>query len=130
MATHPPQSEKQDCWWNKGRLHAARVRAEHAAVLEKIQPYQTPKEPGKINNLWALHELNNADKHRLIQVIGIAPNMRFNGFLPGGSNAFFTVSQGALMHEHTVWTSKFMVDGEKVGKVSRVNSRCASSRLG
>lgn len=54
------------------------LRSEHQAVIERLQPYGRWMRPiyvgqGRDNVLHLLHEINNADKHRLLQVVGAKP---------------------------------------------------------
>jgi hypothetical protein len=44
------------------------LRPEHQTVIEGLQPYKCGS---KTNLLYLLSEINNADKHRLIQVVGL-----------------------------------------------------------
>jgi hypothetical protein len=44
------------------------VRPEHQAIIERLQPYKRGRS-GLMKRLWLLHEINNADKHRTIQVV-------------------------------------------------------------
>ncbi len=48
------------------------LRREHKAAIERLQPYRRGNK-GKRSALYFLHELNNADKHRLLQVVGAKP---------------------------------------------------------
>jgi len=48
------------------------LRREHQAEIERLQPYRRGNK-GKRSPLYFLHELNNADKHRLLQVVGAKP---------------------------------------------------------
>jgi hypothetical protein len=48
------------------------LREEHQALIEGLQPYKSGR-GGKNSPLWHLYEINNADKHRLIQGFGIKP---------------------------------------------------------
>ncbi len=52
-----------------GRRMIRDLRPEHQAVIERLQPYKAGR-GGRSNLLYALQEINNADKHRLIQVLG------------------------------------------------------------
>jgi hypothetical protein len=45
---------------------------EHQAAIKRFQPYRSVN-LGKRSPLYFLHELNNADKHRLLQVVGAKP---------------------------------------------------------
>ena len=51
------------------------LRPVHQAAIEALQPYKGGR-GFKRHPLWQLHELNNADKHRLLQVVGA-----FNGVM-------------------------------------------------
>jgi hypothetical protein len=48
------------------------LHPEHQAAIKRLQPY-TRVNLGKRSPLYFLHELNNADKHRLLQVVGAKP---------------------------------------------------------
>jgi hypothetical protein len=109
------KSTKQDCWVQKGRKHVdGRVRPEHAVVIEQCQPYHTRKERFSISTLWALHELNNVDKHKLMHVVQLSSNKLFSNFMPGNLPI-----EAELMWKHTIWTADVLEHGAKVGKVHR-----------
>ena len=55
-----------------GRSMIRDLKPEHQAVIERLQPYKRGNE-GRRNRLWRLKQLNNADKHRLLQVAGAMP---------------------------------------------------------
>lgn len=55
-------------------LHKIRqLLPEHQTAIERLQPYHRGNGQ-RFSPLWLLHELNNADKHRLIQVVVLASN--------------------------------------------------------
>lgn len=56
----------------EGRRMISDLREEHQTLIEGLQPYKRGR-GGKSSPLWRLYEVNNADKHRLIQVVGIKP---------------------------------------------------------
>lgn len=57
-----------------GRSMIHDLKSEHQARIERLQPYKRGR--GDRNcPLWWLHEVNNADKHRLIQVVGSKTGM-------------------------------------------------------
>lgn len=67
-----------------GRRMLKGVSEEHQAKIERLQPYKrllkgSPSGYGRNNILYLLKELNNADKHRLIQVVGAKPGGIING---------------------------------------------------
>ena len=67
-----------------GRTMLKGVSKEHQAKIERLQPYKRANQHGladfgKDNYLYLLKELNNADKHRLIQVIGVKPGYMITG---------------------------------------------------
>jgi hypothetical protein len=51
-----------------GRYMIQQLCPDHQAVIERLQPYHRIR-GGKESLPWLLHELNNADKHRTLQVI-------------------------------------------------------------
>lgn len=56
-----------------GRSMLRGVCKEHQAMIERLQPYhrrRTDGAKGRKHPLYWLKEINNADKHRLIQVVG------------------------------------------------------------
>ena len=53
----------------EGRRYIASLRPSHQACIERLQPYKRGQ-GGRTNPSWMLSEINNADKHRLIQVVG------------------------------------------------------------
>src|SRR3990170_302115 len=53
----------------RGRDRISLLRREHRADIERLQPYKRWNGQGQ-DPLWLLHEINNADKHRLIVVAG------------------------------------------------------------
>ena len=63
-----------------GRRYIRSLRPNHQAIIEGLQPYQRKFSPmdvgrGRNNVLYLLHEINNADKHRLLQVVGGKPGI-------------------------------------------------------
>jgi|SRR3972149_2600495 len=57
-----------------GRSMIRDLLPEHQAVIERLQPYKRGR-GGKANPLYLLRKINFADKHRLVQVVGIRPFM-------------------------------------------------------
>ena len=60
---------------------------DHAkAIIEDVQPYHRGDEHrAKRHPLWFLHELNNADKHRLVHLVGASVgSITWYGDLPSG----------------------------------------------
>jgi hypothetical protein len=93
---------------NEGVRHVARLRPEHAKWIEENQPYNT----SDVNQscLWLLHEINNADKHRVLQVAGSA----------FGRDVVVIGGAGDPLHPENVEflpDPLFLVNGAKVGKV-------------
>jgi hypothetical protein len=67
-----------------GRRRVETLSVEARALVEAIQPY---RHPHGIHNssLWALHEVDNADKHRILQVISTIPvvaELSVSGLVP------------------------------------------------
>ena len=52
-----------------GRSMIRQLRPEHQTMIERLQPYKRGR-GGRNSPLHWLKEINNADKHRLIQVVG------------------------------------------------------------
>lgn len=61
-------SSSGPCFDKNGKRMITSLRPEHQAVIERLQPYQ-PGRGGSDNALYLLSEVNNADKHRLLQVV-------------------------------------------------------------
>jgi hypothetical protein len=59
------EAERGPCYIRHGRpmIHE-RITDKQEALIERLQPYKRSN-PNR-NALWLLHELNNADKHRLV----------------------------------------------------------------
>lgn len=57
----------------RGRKMISDLRPEHQAAIELLQPYKGGH-GFRRHPLWQLHELNNADKHRLLQIVGAYGN--------------------------------------------------------
>ena len=55
-----------------GREMIGPLRPEHQRRIERLQPFKR-ENLGRKSPLYLLHELNNADKHRLLQVVGADP---------------------------------------------------------
>jgi len=80
MGFEGPQGSRRPAG-GSGRKMIARLRADHQARIERLQPYRRNGirtnlgQPlnGRWNVLYRLSELNNADKHRLLQVVGAKP---------------------------------------------------------
>lgn len=53
-----------------GRSMIRQLHTKHQAMIEALQPYKRGR-GGRINPLFLLMETNNADKHRLIQVVSV-----------------------------------------------------------
>jgi hypothetical protein len=100
-------------WHSMGRRQVQNIRPEHAAIIERLQPYHRRRggRPG-IHTLWALHELNNADKHRLIQIVG-AKSRRHGIARDYLVNSPFHPD----IIDHTIWTGRFFEDNRKIGRV-------------
>jgi hypothetical protein len=82
------------------------LRNEHQAVIEGLQPYKRGR-GGKNNLLWRLGEINNADKHRLIQVVGA----RIAGVTYGGP-----IAERPTFTRQMV---RILKDGAKIAESSR-----------
>ncbi|MCH8026394.1 MAG: hypothetical protein IH866_06320 [Chloroflexi bacterium] len=80
---------------------------EHQTMIERLQPYRRGN-LGKRGPLYLLHELNNADKHRLLQVVGGKPT----GYMVGG------VWGNAPYPDYRISLRAVFEDGAKVGRVA------------
>ena len=56
--------------FSDGRSMIRDLFPKHQALIERLQPYKRGR-GGRNNPLYWLKEVNNADKHRLIQVVGV-----------------------------------------------------------
>jgi len=81
----------------------------HQAMIKRLQPYRAGN-GGKRSPLYLLHELNNADKHRLLQSVG----GKAMGYGAGGGWG------DEPMPDYWVSTRKVLEDGANVGSVSKV----------
>jgi len=59
-------TRRRPAWNDKGRVSGLFCQR-HLTMLKNLQPYLR-KNGNRLSPLWLLHELNNADKHRAIQV--------------------------------------------------------------
>jgi ribosomal protein S6E (S10) len=89
----------------KGFLEELSTR--HIAMLERFQPY---KGGDKHSSLWLLHQLNIADKHHAIQVIG-ATAQEFGFSIPGGQDL-----SGFRMLTGVMGKNRPLIDGAKLGE--------------
>lgn len=92
-----------------------RIRPEHEARIEALQPYNCPTDPSD-STLWVLHELNNADKHRLIPLVGAGTAESFSHYTFGRKPAGMSYSE---VRELTRITEYILTDGSKIGEVHR-----------
>ncbi len=90
----------------------------HKTVIERLQPYQAGN-GGKDSPLYLLNELNNADKHRLLQVIG-GKAMGYSGGGAWGNNP---------MPDYFINTSAVLEDGAKVGYVAATDVAARNVRM-
>jgi hypothetical protein len=81
----------------------------HQRAIKRLQPYQRGTK-GKRNPLYLLQELNNADKHRLLQTVG----GKAMGYGVGG------VWGDEPMPDYWISTRKVLEDGAQVGRVSAI----------
>jgi hypothetical protein len=56
----------------RGRWRIESLGDEARTIIEAIQPYRHPNGVHG-SGLWALHEIDNADKHRILQVVATVP---------------------------------------------------------
>jgi len=83
------------------------LRHVHQQAIERLQPFKKGN-LGKKSPLYLLHELNNADKHRLLQVVGAEPV----GYLIGG------VWGDEPAPDYWMSLGVVFEDGAKVGRVA------------
>jgi hypothetical protein len=106
------EAESRPCYMRDGkpRIHG-RITDKQEALIEWLQPYNRPNPNG--DALWLLHELNNADKHRL--VLGAA-----------AESSMFVLAQTAtspkmpmrdLMRLIRLHDTCFLIDGAEVGVI-------------
>jgi hypothetical protein len=83
------------------------LKREHRVAIKAWQPYRRGN-LGRDSSLFLLHELNNADKHRLLQVLG------------GKAGAYFVgASWGdGPLPDYRIWGRTVLEDGAQVGEVS------------
>lgn len=92
-----------------GRCMIQLVSKPHQAMIERLQPYKRRNIKqaglGRHNVLYLLHELNNADKHRLLQVVSVRAEVnKSGGFSSGFSKGFdiakvYVLKDGAKLFE-------------------------------
>jgi hypothetical protein len=90
----------------------------HRAAIKLLQPYHRGN-LGKKNPLYLLQELNNADKHRLLQVLG----GRAAGYFVGGG-----WGEDPALPDYHLWAS-VLEDGAHVGDVSARFVRAGEVRM-
>ncbi len=107
----------EDDYKRRGRPKiAGRVSERHEEVIERTQPFHWG---GEASTLWALHELNNTDKHRALQLVAAQSgttqspvNIRgyMFGALPPAGLSF------AEINEHTRFEQgAYLFPGNRVG---------------
>lgn len=115
-------SRKHDDWyWSVRTRKKPRARAiprgvrllerKHIADIKRLQPYHR-QNGNRLSPLWLLDELNNADKHRKIQIVAFQTRSLstppwgrwFNGIALGGLKVDF---------------SHRLIDGTKVGRIRK-----------
>ncbi|MBI2855403.1 MAG: hypothetical protein HYX93_00975 [Chloroflexi bacterium] len=67
-----PRSKRPESRWrrNTGGL----FKRKHKTLIEGLQPYHR-RNGQRLSPLWLLHELNNADKHRFIQIAMVSASV-------------------------------------------------------
>ncbi len=68
---HRSSDKRKGTFDSKGKTMIKLLRPEHQALIERLQPYHAGSRPRREHPLYWLEEINNTDKHRLIQVVGI-----------------------------------------------------------
>ena len=76
---------------NKVKIYLAGVAPEHITIIESFQPYKGLQGPYD-DALGILHAINNADKHRITNIVGAVGS--FNGMGFGGGRVGTTVNVG------------------------------------
>lgn len=84
----------------------------HKAMIERLQPYHRAN-GGKHDPLFLLHELNNADKHRLLPVAGATPG----GYMAGGW------WRGDRPPYYRIGLHRVLEDGAKAGRTDAQSVR-------
>lgn len=86
-----------------GRSMIRQLLPKHQALIERLQPYKRGR--GDRNcPLWWLHEVNNADKHRLIQVV--AAKTGAGPFVGGLGDDFkypFSIRPGMILKDGAIF---------------------------
>jgi hypothetical protein len=97
--------------WRKNTL--SYLKPEHRAAIQWLQPYHRRK-GGKLCPLWLLHDINNADKHRQIQVVAAAAHYSMLRTTPNVPN--FT---GRVLSNFRMKTGVHLKNRAKIGHIGR-----------
>jgi hypothetical protein len=97
----------------QGRARLRGVHRRDKATIDATQPYHR-RNAGRNSTLWLLQELNNADKHRLVQVAAVGTANQWSNF------TFSQPASGGMPHSEMrkrirFYRNRFLVDGAKVG---------------
>jgi hypothetical protein len=100
-----PRSKRKRGRWTDSRVRG-HLQKRHVAKIRALQPYHR-KNGGSLSALWFLNQINNADKHRLLQVVAATP---------GG---LVVSNTGTMMGAHLAWGVRLR-NGAKVVEVALV----------
>ncbi len=91
-----PIYDKVDDYKSKVQRRLAGVTPQHIAIIEGFQPYKRLK--GAYDDaLGILREINNADKHRIINIVGAVGSFDGMGFGSGRVGANVFIGKGATV---------------------------------
>ena len=94
--------------WNSRRM--GYLKRTHRAMVKRLQPYHRGN-GGRLSPLWLLHEVNNADKHRRIQLFAFTAQVPMLSFGRGSPSPRWFIKKGVRL-----------VNGAKVGYVESANA--------
>ena len=100
--------------WTRNKPSIKHISSSHIAQYKNLQPYLR-KNGGRLSPLWLLHDLNNADKHRTIQV---------QTKMAGGMSLIITGPMGDfdISDPRGIYRRIPLRDGAKVGDAVTVGS--------
>jgi hypothetical protein len=93
----------------RGLRQIAALDSKHQARIERLQPYHLAN-GGQESALYLLHEINNADKHRLLQAIG----GKAAGYMIGGVWG----DPDTPAPDYEIWPRAVFEDDAKVGRTA------------
>ena len=106
------ETERGPCYMRDGKpmIHG-RITDKQEALIERLQPYNRPT-PNR-DALWLLHELNNADKHRLVLAAAAESSM----FVLAETATSPKMPMRDLMRRIRLHDPCFLIDGAEVGVI-------------